>query len=585
MLRNRDVFVHTLGIDLKEVGFSLDSFAAEIQLAFSSSKVGGQQLFYNVPLELKRETLKGQEGDCWQIFTLQPDLSGDTSENSSRNVIRSEIYSSRNVIQSDNYYIGFCFSSDQTFLKEFATNLRSENFRHIMLSSSSFTRAFFDALKRTEYWIYELELSENAQKAFAEFRAEHALGLPKLGYPSSHYFTDPRELQLRQKFAESVVRYRNRINQTQTNTMYIGMSIQDILCPTGSISLDFNKRTIVQQMERAGFKKGSDKTTNKTVLFVGIGTGENYVALKEAWSDCIVVGVEPFPAAYFNGVGKNEELVFFLSVEELSDQPELVGAFDSIFILNLNVLSNEGDFWQAVAKLMKPEGEVFIGRHMGDPGYIASPKRTSEYLRENFGSLELVQLEQDEQELTSFRQSEKISVIGTEMVQFASGFSSYTCMDLEKDYFLVCMEAMLFSLKFDLPNESALEDTEVLLPYMQNCTQIFFRASKPRLCSDSDQKLSVFGNHMQALTREVYRAAVVCPERLYPVSLEHNKRAIEKYRSLRRSASEQSENKKPLQNAPIVFSYEETKQKLKDEAKPQGRTDSVVYNSSYRRVV
>lgn len=154
---------------------------------------------------------------------------------------------------------------------------------------------------------------------------------------------------------------------------------------------DYNQRyvsqQIVSQLEDAKLLNSTEREP-KMILFVGEGEARNAFAIQYAypWHRCYVL--EPFYQCIESAKKRiNNDRILQMYVEELPARCH--AKFDLVFVFNYNIKGNQGDFFEALHRAVKPGGSVVVGRTVADPEYLYSHKTIQDYLKAQFGNYTL----------------------------------------------------------------------------------------------------------------------------------------------------------------------------------------------------
>ncbi|HEV2523812.1 MAG TPA: hypothetical protein VGU44_01600, partial [Gammaproteobacteria bacterium] len=368
------------------VEFSVDNFFTGLQQALCV-----EQLFYNLPVTISQDQIPSSKNDqeYWQIISITVnDMSHDEFNAFNK-------MSQVDVLPKEKFHIAFNITKEagKDVVINFSTNLRAEVFRKIMYAVPSFTKSFFLSLKQTEYFIYDESISDNVRQLYAQFKSNpkfnslnsnytiyhHAILNTPNASCSSLYFANYAEIPVRMGFTDAAHIYHMDI-----------LTAAAFLSPTDPSTRAYVAQHIVQQLAD-GQLIAENQGAQQLALYVGAAYGENIAQIQKAYQNVTFFGVEP-ASGCVQKYQANKENLFWMNVEDLLNFSEMRHAFDYIFVLNYNVLSNQTDFFDAIYYLIKQSGKLIVGQAFADPFYTTSPVPYTEDIKRRFQNVEFVKI-------------------------------------------------------------------------------------------------------------------------------------------------------------------------------------------------
>ena len=371
------------------VNFSVDNFFTELQQALCV-----EQLFYNLPVTMQQDHIQFSKNDqeCWKVISITVKDMSNEELNTFNNI------SQHDVLPKEKFHIAFNVTKKEgkDVAVNFSTNLRADVLRKIMYAVPSFTKSFFHSLKQTEYFIYEESISNSVQQRYALLKSDpkyssnsnyliynHAIETTSYANCSSLYFApadDSAEKSGRMGFVNVAHCYHwNKLNY------------DEFLSPTDQKTRAYVAQHIAQQLAD-GQLIAENQGAQQLALYVGAAYGENIAQIQKAYPNVTFFGVEPSYGCVKN-YQANKDNLFWMNMENLLNFSEMQHAFDYIFVLNYNVLSNQKDFFDAIHCLIKKSGKLIVGQAFPDPFYTTSPLPYTEDIRRHFQNIELVKIE------------------------------------------------------------------------------------------------------------------------------------------------------------------------------------------------
>ncbi len=370
--------------------FSIDEFFADLHRVFSV-----ERSFFGFPFTVQREeTQNGNE--TWVKAILKIDAMDE------KEYQELETLSSCNLMLNESFYIAFNMIdiNGQRRVTEFATNLDCRTFRRAAILMSGFTKAFFESLLQTEYFIYEEGIAINVRSRYEFYKQRdkgkampYAMLLTSMDefdsqFPTLYFLNPQPGYDVRRRFLQLSYTY-YYLTQPQSTPK---LTLQQFMSPLSQESRADVATYIGQLFQKGGiFAEKNVQHKKPLVLYVGAAEGLNPSALNTHFPNMHLVSVEPTKGCLINYKGNIED-VFLMSVEELSILSDTQNLFDNVVIFNFWVNSNATQFWDAIQSMLKPGGTIIIGHFMGDPVVGGGPKTLFTYLRERFSKVEFVEM-------------------------------------------------------------------------------------------------------------------------------------------------------------------------------------------------
>lgn len=438
MLRIKLPFIHKTNIPLtaidssiKTTAFSIDNFFEELHWVFCQ-----EELFFNLPFEIthtikaiqnSNETLQNLKETIQNLKeTIQNSketiqISKETLQNSKetwviatlkiKNIDQKECLDKLlnttgfqpDLAPNESFHIGFNIVEEngKSSIQQFATNFEGRYFRKMMLGMPLFTKTFFEALKESEYFIYEEAIAKEVKTYYEQLQS-----LPENKPYSKHkiwdyaadncrskylslYFINENEFFARRDFMRLTFTYHWCLTDKEKK-----LSLEEYMSPTSTTAQNYTAASIAAQLQM-GNCLSADAEHPKTMLYVGTSVGKNITPIEKAFPYISIFGVEPVRSAVDEYEG-NKNKVFLMYAEELLQYPELSGYFDYIIIPNINLLANQTLFWNCMQKLLKEDGKILVGHFFGDPVVTTSPKSLIQEMHERFAEIQWVVLPKTE---------------------------------------------------------------------------------------------------------------------------------------------------------------------------------------------
>jgi len=409
MLRIQFPFIYTVNISFDEKEFEensfIEKFFVEVETAFCQDK-----LFFGLPFTLERvvKVVESKDGKGTGEIQVIAKLKINNIDKKTFSEIMSKLLTSKNpdIAPGETFHIGFNIQAKEGRKKivQFATDFDANFFRSMALALPLFTKTFFDALKQSEYFVYDSSIREEVVTCFASLKAaENLKAHPSnvLWYDAvfhkckssltSLYFCNGTDLSYRRDFLNlSYLMHRIRSSKLKINGQSIQLSYEDFLSPTNPEAQNYTAQHLVEQLHMSKVLKDSP-TYPKNVLYVGAAYGKNPTIIQSAYPNMQIYAVEPIYHLVQNYEG-DKNRVFLMFVEELCHYPEFVGFFDYIIIPNIHLTGNQTVFWNAIDTLLNDDGQVFVGHFYGDPPVTSSPKSFYQEMQERFVQVAMVPL-------------------------------------------------------------------------------------------------------------------------------------------------------------------------------------------------
>lgn len=319
--------------------------------------------------------------------------------NTTFNFLRSHEYP--DLVEGAQAYLIFAYENGT--ITSLATNLTAINFRKLMLLSPD-SAVFATSLYHTDYWIVDTATPEN-QNIYKKYFLSIFMSLSKPGlslrnkaslaadcvFKVNQLVVDSSKSDEKEIVAsrDQQARYAFKKAQQRKDAPYIG-TFADFIDLVKS--LEYCNQQLPIHLQTLGYLTDTGNASKKRVLFVGEGSSLHLLKLAgmdSTW-DCFAIEARyPFYFKALTSLSTALDRIGLFDLEEFQEKYHFKEIFDLIIYANYNLLTNQTDFFAQLARLIKPTGEILIGRSVTQSDFIISNRSIATHLQDHFDTVEL----------------------------------------------------------------------------------------------------------------------------------------------------------------------------------------------------